>query len=220
MAIVDATQHVRKPSLISALLDVAQAVSGVFLVLYMWGHMTLVSSVLLGADVMNKLAAFMEATFLVQFGGVLVGVGFMVHFVLASRKIPFQLHERKSIMAHLEVFKHTDTKLWLFQAVSAMIILFMGFAHMWVVMSDLPITAATSAARIQGNFWLIFYLILLPLVELHVGVGLYRVAIKWGYISAKARRPWHSFENIVSAFFIIVGLANLYTFYLVIPVTH
>ena len=45
-----------------------------------------------------------------------------------------------------------------------MIILIMGGIHMWTVLTNLPITAAKSAARIQGGYWLVFYMILLPLV--------------------------------------------------------
>ena len=216
MAVVDQTLHVPKSSKISAILDVVQALSGIALVLYMWGHMGLVSSVLLGPWAMDAIAEFMESTYLVQTGGVFVGAGFMIHFVLASRKIPFQLHERTGIREHLAMLKHTDTRLWVVQAVSAMIILFMGFAHMWEVMTHLPITAANSAARIQGGWWLIFYLILLPLVELHVGIGLYRVAVKWGFVSAKQRHGWHKLENRITAFFIAIGLANLFVFYFVI----
>ena len=37
----------------------------------------------------------------------------------------------------------------------------MGSIHMWVVLTDLPITAAKSAARIQTGWWMLFYFILL-----------------------------------------------------------
>lgn len=81
---------------------------------------------------------------------------------------------------HSKMLRHLDTWLWLVQTFTVMIILIMGLIHMWTVLTDLPITAAKSAPRIQGGFWLIFYLILLPMVELHVGVGFYRIAVKWG----------------------------------------
>jgi len=220
MAVVDQTLHVPKASKISAVLDVLQALSGIALVLYMWGHMGLVSSVLVGAWAMDAIAEFMERTYLVQTGGVLVGIGFMVHFVLAARKIPFQLHERVSMREHVAMLKHADTRLWVIQAGSAMVILFMGFAHMWEVMTHLPITAASSAARVQGGWWLLFYLILLPLVELHVGIGLYRVAVKWGFVGANRRHAWHRLENMITLFFITIGLANLFVFYFVITAAH
>ncbi len=219
MSVVDQTQHVPKASKVSALLDFLQAASGLALVLFMWSHMGLVSSVLIGEWAMDGIAEFFEKTYLVQTGGPIVGIGFMVHFVLAARKVPFQLHERRSISAHVKMLSHTDTKLWLIQAGSAMIILFMGFAHMWEVLTNLPITAGNSAYRIQGGFWGFFYLILLPLVELHVGIGLYRMAMKWGFVGRRGRKPWHAVENLITAFFITLGLASLYTFWFVVEAT-
>lgn len=84
---------------------------------------------------------------------------------------------------------------------------------MWVVLTDLPITAEKSAARIQGGFWMAFYLLLLPLVELHVGVGLYRIAVKWGFVGRAKRSGLKRFEYGVTAFFIAVGLVTLLRFY-------
>ncbi|MFG0239676.1 MAG: DUF1559 domain-containing protein, partial [Gimesia chilikensis] len=39
----------------------------------------------------------------------------------------------------------------------------------------------------NGGYWPVFYLVLLPLVELHVGIGLYRIAVKWGFVKDKTR---------------------------------
>ena len=85
---------------------------------------------------------------------------------------------------------------------------------MWTVLTDLPITAAKSAARIQGGFWLVFYLILLPLVELHVGIGFYRIAVKWGFARRKDRKRYKRFENYLTAIFIGIGLITLVRFLL------
>ena len=89
----------------------------------------------------------------------------------------------------------------------------MGCIHMWTVLTDLPITAAKSAARIQGGFWLAFYLILLPMVELHVGIGFYRIAVKWGFVKRKDRKGFKSFENTLTAIFICIGLLALARFF-------
>jgi fumarate reductase subunit C len=101
------------------------------------------------------------------------------------------------------------------QAVTAMIILIMGGIHMWTVLTNLPITAAKSAARIQGGHWLVFYLILLPLVELHVGVGFYRIGVKWGVITRVRRHFFKRFENLLTLVFILIGAITLYTFYVI-----
>jgi fumarate reductase subunit C len=56
---------------------------------------------------------------------------------------------------------------------------------------DLPITAAKIARRIQGGWWLLFCVILLTMIELHAGVGIYRIGVKWGYIRRANREALH-----------------------------
>ena len=99
-----------------------------------------------------------------------------------------------------------------FRAVTAMIILIMGSIHMWVVLTDLPITAQKSAARIQGGWWMLFYLVLLPMVELHVGIGFYRILVKWGVIDSKGRFGFKKKENLLTAIMIGIGVITLLRF--------
>ena len=197
----------------AAYLDFFQMLTGVGLILFMWSHMILVASINLGAGTMNALARFLEDTYLAQTGGPLLGAVFLVHFVLAARKLPFRTGEQREIWAHSKRLHHLDTWLWVVQAVTAMIILIMGSIHIWTILTNLPITAAKSAARIQGGFWLVFYIILLPLVELHVGIGFYRVGVKWGIITRSNRPFFKRFENILTLAFLIIGAVTLYTFY-------
>lgn len=214
MAVVDSTLHVPRPTRTSAYLDWLQMLTGVGLVLFMWSHMILVSSVVIGPGVMNTIARFFEDTYMAQVGGPLIALVFLFHFVLAARKIPFRLEEQKSIWAHARTLRHRDTWLWLVQAGSAMLILIMGSIHMWVVLTDLPISAAKSAARVSDGFWLTFYLFLLPLVELHVGIGFYRIGVKWGFIKRKDRSGMKKFKNILSIGFICIGIITLIRFLL------
>jgi fumarate reductase subunit C len=127
------------------------------------------------------------------------------------------MEQQTTIWKHSRILRHTDTWLWVIQALTAMIILIMGSIHMWTVLSTLPITAAKSAARIQGGFWFIFYLILLPMVELHVGIGFYRIAVKWGLIRRKTRKGFKKFENILTGIFILIGLITIIRF-LTLPI--
>ena len=193
-------------------LDWLQMLSGASLILFMWCHMLLVSSVVISPDLMNAIAWFFEATFMAQVGGPLIFLVFLLHFVLAARKIPFRMDGQKTIWQHAKMMHHTDTWLWVVQAVSAMFILVMGSIHMWVVLTDLPITAVKSAARIQSGFWAVFYLLLLPLAELHVGIGFYRIAVKWGFVKDKDRPRFKRGENIVTLTFIGIGLITLIRF--------
>lgn len=204
--------YVSSPNRTSAYLDWLQMLTGASLVLFMWSHMILVASVNLGAEVMNTIAGFLEHIYLAQVGGPLIGFTFLLHFVLAARKIPFRSDQFFTMWTHSRTLHHRDTWLWVIQAFTAMIILIMGSIHMWTVLTDLPITAAKSAARIQGGFWLAFYLILLPVVELHVGVGFYRIAVKWGFLRREGRKGFKGFENILTSIFILIGLITLFRF--------
>jgi fumarate reductase subunit C len=144
-----------------------------------------------------------------QVGGPCIFLMFLVHFVLAARKMPFTAKDQKIIWSHARLLKHRDTWLWLVQAGTAMIVLIMGGIHMWVVLNDLPISAAKSAARMANGGWTIFYLVLLPVVELHVSVGFYRIMVKWGFISTATRPRAKRAEYILFATFMIVGLLTI-----------
>jgi len=193
-------------------LDWLQMLTGAGLILFMWAHMILVAGVVLSPRIMNAIARFFEATYLAQVGGPLIGLVFLVHFVLAARKIPFRVDEQSSMWRHARRMKHADTWLWIVQATTAMVILIMGFAHMWTVLSDLPITAQKSAERVRGG-WLYFYLVLLPMVELHVSVGFYRIGVKWGFVLRKNRKWFKKLELIMTLTFITIGLLALARFW-------
>jgi fumarate reductase subunit C len=204
-----------------AYLDFLQMLTGVGLVAFMWAHMILVASVnidLGGGRVMNAIARFFEATYMAQVGGPLIALTMLAHFVLAARKLPFHAGEQKAMWRHSVNFNHTDTWLWMIQAVTAFIILIMGSIHMWTVLTNLPITAAKSAARVKGGWWLAFYLVLLPMIELHVGIGIYRIGVKWGFIKRANRQALHGFENKLTLVMIGIGLVSLFTFLVLVKV--
>lgn len=203
----------KRASRLGSYLDWLQMLSGLFLVLFMWAHMLLVGSVIISPDIMNAIAWFFEETYMAQVGGPLIGLIFLAHFVVAARKIPFRSEGQRRMWAQAKSLKHRDTWLWIVQAVSAMIILIMGAIHLWVVLTDLPITAAKSAERIQGGFWMVFYLILLPMVELHVSVGFYRIGVKWGFITSENRPAAKRIENWLIGIFITIGVVALLRFY-------
>jgi len=209
---IDTTIYIQAPGRTSAYLDWLQMLTGGGLILFMWSHMVLVASVNISSDTMNTIARFFEETYMAQVAGPLIGATFLFHFILAARKVPFRVEQQTTIWKHARMLHHHDTWLWLIQAFTAMIILIMGSIHMWTVLTDLPITAAKSAARIQGGFWMVFYLILLPMVELHVGIGFYRIGVKWGFIKRSNRKGLKRFENILTGIFILIGLITIIRF--------
>jgi len=209
----DTSKRLPASSRTSAWLDLLQMLTGAGLILFMWTHMLLVSSVIISPDLMNAIAGFFEDTGLAQVGGPIIGGVFLFHFILAARKMPFRLHEQKIVWQQSVMLKHADTWLWLVQVVTAVVILIMGSIHMWEVLTNLPITADKSAARIQSGFWLVFYLILLPLVELHVSIGFYRIGVKWGFIKRCNRSQAKKLKKTLFCIFIIIGLITLLRFY-------
>jgi fumarate reductase subunit C len=52
------------------------------------------------------------------------------------------------------------------------------------------------------------------MVELHVGIGLYRIAVKWGFIQRKDRKGFKRVENLLTAIFVGIGLITLLRFFL------
>ncbi len=198
-----------KATQFDGILDWFQMLSGAGLILFMWAHMILVSSVLIGPGLMDAIAHFFEATGMAQVGGPLIFLLFLFHFLLAARKAPFRFEGMSTIVSHAKMMNHRDTWLWLVQVITALIILIMGAIHMWVVLTNLPITAAKSAARVQSGWWMAFYLLLLPMVELHVGVGFYRIAVKWGLIKASGRNKFHKTENIITVSMVALGFITL-----------
>lgn len=212
MPTADMTYELTRPSRASAYLDWMQMLSGAVLILFMWAHMILVASVIISPSLMNAIAWFFEATYMAQIGGPVIAAILLFHFVLAARKIPFRFREQKQFWKHSRQMRHGDTWLWLVQVFTAMIILILGVTHMWVVLTDLPITAAKSAARIQGGWWLLFYLVLLPMVELHVSVGFYRIGVKWGFIRRDNRAKLKKAEKYLIITFIAIGVLALIRF--------
>lgn len=210
------TLHVPQPSKLAGRMDFLQMVSGVLLILFLWAHMLLVSSVIISPSIMNGIAWLFEATYMAQIGGPAIFILMVMHFILAARKMPFQQDEWKTFRVHAAMLKHKDTTMWLVQVVTAILILVLGAIHMFVVLSDLPITAAKSAARIQGG-WLWLYLLLLPMAEIHVGVGFYRIGVKYGFIGREKRAWFQKIENKMMLGFIIVGVLTLVRFLLLTP---
>lgn len=206
------TLHVPQRSKLAGRLDFLQMISGVLLILFLWAHLLLVSSVILSPRLMNAIAWFFEATFMAQIGGPVIFALMLFHFILAGRKMPFRTTEQRAFLRHAGMLRHKDTWMWVAQVVTALIILVMASIHMYEVLTDLPITAQKSAARIQHGGWLSFYLILLPMAEIHVGVGFYRIGVKYGFITRENRKWYQRTENAMMIGFIAVGLLTLVRF--------
>ncbi|MDP2646224.1 MAG: hypothetical protein Q8P24_14885 [Desulfobacterales bacterium] len=214
---LETAPYVPAPKRASAFLEGLQMLTGVALILFLWSHLFFVATVNIGPEVLNGLARFFEDIYIAQIGGPAIGLIFFLHFILAARKIPFRYEQQQILWQHSRRLHHTDTWLWVIQASTAMIILILGAIHLWTTLTDLPITAVKGAQRIQGGYWLVFFLILLPVVGIHMGIGLYRIAVKWGLLKRTYRIPFKKFGNILVLFYILIGLMSIIRF-LTLPV--
>jgi len=201
------------PPTVPTRLDFFQAVSGVVLILFLWAHLIMVGSVVLSPKLMNALGWFFEATYLAQVGGPIIFLIMLAHFVIVARKMPYRAGEFSLFWKHSKALRHQDTWVWLVQVMTALVILVMASIHMYQILTNLPITAETSAWRVKGG-WLPFYLVLLPVAELHVGIGFYRLGVKYGYITRDNRKKWQFREYMLTLFFILFGLLTLWRLWL------
>ena len=199
---------------VSGRIDIAQALTGIVLAIFTLMHAILVGTVIISPHLMNGLGWLLEVTYLAQIGAPLILLIMISHFLLAARKLPVRLGELSVFYAHAKRMRHGDTWLWLIQAITAIIVLVMVSIHIYTILMNLPITAESSAMREQ-NGWTPFYIILLICVGLHLGIGLFRVGVKYGFISAERRCFWKKCTWMLIAAYIALGLLTTIRFHFI-----
>jgi fumarate reductase subunit C len=205
-----------------AWLDIVQGASGLFLVLFMWAHMLFVSSILLGKDAMYFVARLFEGEplfgrpypVLVSGVALFIFVVFAIHTVTAIRKIPSSYRQYRALRVHARGFRHADTSLWLLQVVTGFVLMFLACAHLYqMFVHPADIGPYASSDRVWSGNWWPLYLVLLFAVELHGGVGVYRLAVKWGWFADKSghmpRARLQAVKWALTLFFLVLGLATL-----------
>lgn len=202
--------------------------SGLILALFMWGHMVFVGSILAGTHSFDWLALQLEVYFIAQPTVVIIFALFLVHAVLAARKIPAQLEERRKMVELGKGLKnnaHEESILWIWQVRTGMAVLVLGSFHLVLLAIDvftplfgerIGIESVTSLERVQAGLWLP-YAILLICVEFHASVGLYRMAVKWGVFAKLGRATLHRIERIILWAFLGLGFIILLVLAGVLP---
>lgn len=215
------------PSPMPARLDVAQSITGLILAVFMWVHLLLVSSILLGKKAMFYVAGFFELKFLSDWAhgypvivsaiGIIIFTIFIVHAGIAVRKFPNSWRQHRIIRHQMGMMKHSDTNLWYWQAVTGFIMFFLGSVHLYIMISQ-PDTIGpygSSDRFVAQNFWPL-YLVLLVAVELHATIGMYRLAVKWlslkGTNPKATRKRLKRLKTVLTVFFLTVGLATFATY--------
>ncbi len=202
--------------------ELISGASGAVLAVFMWGHMLLVGSILLGRRGFDWMATQLETWFVAQPAVVGIFVLFLVHAVFASRKIPAQLHERQQLTQVSTDLQHSwtphlDSKLWLWQVRTGMVILVLGSFHILLLAVDVltplygqhaGIESTTTLGRVRAGLWLP-YAVLLLCVEFHASVGLYRLAVKWGAGALLSRRTLKRIERALFWLILVFGALTL-----------
>ncbi len=199
-------QHVKKdlPS-ISKRLDFMQALSGVLLILFIFGHLVFVSTVLVSPKFFDFVAWLFEELFIAQITGPFIFLLVLFHFLVAARKMPFRQGEFLAFCRHAKDLPHWETRAWLWQIVTACIIITLAFTHIYEVMTDLPITASKAAERVQSDGGTLFYVVLLLAVWLHTGVGIFRLAVKYGFVKAASKEKFTKYLAILVVVCVLLG---------------
>jgi len=215
----------RRKSRCPARLDLIQSGTGIFLGLFMWLHMLFVSTILFGEDMFNRVVYMFEMRFIsnspaMSYLTMIVAIGvliiFFVHALLGMRKMPISFRQWQAYRAHAKRMNHPDTNLWLIQAITGFIMFFLASAHLCIIAFSGELSAEISATRVSTHLMFLFYLVLLFAVELHGGIGLYRVWAKWGFFEGKdakeSRQKLIKARNFISVVFLVLGILNLIVF--------
>jgi len=214
--------EVRK-SRMPARLDFWQSATGLLLGLFMWTHLILVSSILISKDAMLFVTRMMEGStnpseeggysFFVAAAAIAVFVLFVVHAGLAMRKLPANWKQWRTMRSHVKMMKHGDTTQWWIQAITGFIMFFLGSAHLIIIATNADkIGPHQSADRfVSMGLWPL-YLVLLFAVELHGAIGMYRLAVKWGWFDGKDprrnRKRLKKAKMVITVFFLVLGLLS------------
>ncbi|MBE0492377.1 MAG: fumarate reductase cytochrome b subunit [Sulfurospirillum sp.] len=209
-----------RKSRLPAKLDYLQSATGLFLGLFMWGHMFFVSSILISKDFMYAVARFFEGSFifeepkpgLVSIVVAVVFLIFIVHAALGMRKLPANFRQWQVYRTHMKMMSHEDTTLWFIQAITGFAMFFMGSAHLFLMLTQ-PSTIGPFGSGDRMVFMWPFYLLLLLAVEFHGGIGLYRLSVKWGWFEGEnAKQTRATLKKVkwaITVFFLALGTLTL-----------
>lgn len=211
-----------KKSKTPAKLDFIQSASGLFLALFMIGHMFFVSTILISEDLMYKVTKFFEGGFFIDGGEPLIvtGVGIFiiivlfVHAFIALRKFPNSFAQYKKYKNHMKHIKHSDTNKWLVQIISGFSMFFLASVHLYIIISQPEnIGPFASADRVWSDLLWPLYLFLLVAVEIHLSLGLYRLTLKWGWFDGdnprERRKLLLKVKTVMTIFFLTLGILTL-----------
>jgi len=212
----------KKKSRVPARLDYLQSATGLLLAVFMIFHMLFVSTILISKDFMYSVTKAFELSFIFEGGSTIpvfisiaiVIVIFISHAFLAMRKFPISYREAKRLKTHSDLMNHSDTKLWTIQAITGFVLFFLGSVHLYIMLTNSGnIGPFASSDRVFSDWMWPLYIILLIAVEFHGSIGLYRLAIKWGWFDKgdgrESRAMLKKFKIILTVVMLTLGVMTL-----------
>ncbi|WP_415397834.1 fumarate reductase cytochrome b subunit [Sulfurimonas sp. CS5] len=215
-----------------ARLDFIQSSTGLILAVFIMGHILFESSILISNEMMYKVTIMFEGYYffgetypgIITFIAGAISVIFIVHAAIALRKFPDNYRQHKVMKEHVIRMKHEDTSLWIIQLTTGFIMFFIGSVHLYIMMAEPSNIGplASSFRVVHEHMGPLYFLLLLSVVS-HAFIGLYRLALKWGFMEGKntkvSRARFKFLMRTMIALYIIVGTFSLakYTY---IGLTH
>ena len=215
-----------------ARLDLVQSATGLILALFIMGHILFEATILISKDAMYAMTRFFEGYYffgetypgIISFLAASIFIIIIAHALAALRKFPSNYRQYSIFRKHSARFRHNDTTLWLWQVITGFMMFFLASVHLYMMISNpAEIGPFASADRIVSGWMWPLYLVLLISVVLHAFIGLYRLALKWGWFEgSKPKQSRKIMKKVMIAaivFYLGVGLAALGT-YVVIGIEH
>ncbi len=215
-----------------ARLDLTQSITGLILAVFIIGHILFEASILISNEMMYKVTLMFEGYYffgerypgIISFLAGAIFIIFIVHAATAMRKFPASYKKYKIMKNHMSSMDHEDTSLWMMQIITGFIMFFIGSVHLYIMMTQpANIGPYISSSRIVDDFMGPLYFLLLISVVSHAFVGLYRLALKWGFMEGKStkvsRKKFKLLMKAMILSYILIGLFSLakYTY---IGITH
>ncbi len=215
-------QKQEKIDTMPARLDFTQSVTGLILAIFIMGHILFEASILISNEAMYKVTIMFEGYYffgetypgIITFLAGAISVIFIVHAAIALRKFPDNYRQHKIMKEHVIGMKHEDTSLWIIQLTSGFIMFFIGSVHLYIMMAEPSnIGPFASSFRVVHEHMGPLYFLLLISVISHAFIGLYRLAMKWGFMEGKntkvSRARFKLLMKTMIAIYIIVGSLSL-----------
>ena len=217
---------------IPARLDFTQSLTGFILAIFIMGHILFEASILISNEMMYKVTIMFEGYYffgetypgIVSFLAGFIFIIFIIHAAIALRKFPDNYRQHKVMKEHVIRMKHEDTSLWIIQLTTGFIMFFIGSVHLYMMMAEpSDIGPYASSYRVVSEHMWPLYLLLLISVVTHAFIGLYRLAVKWGFMEGKSsklsRKRFKFLMRSLIVVYILIGSLSLAK-YIYIGNTH